>query len=81
MSQIIIYPREDGGLCLVFPTYELPVEEVAKRDLPPGVPYLIVPPEYIPDDPNFVDAWEADFSTPDGYAIGIQAWNIENGIE
>lgn len=73
MTSFIFYPSEEG-LVTVMPTGELPIEEVAKKDVPAGVPYKIVPREYVPVDFDFIDAWEVDFSEPDGYGIGSAAW-------
>lgn len=63
----IIYPNGSGGICVVHPTGELPIEQVAIKDVPNGVPYLIVNDEDIPSDRTYRDAWEADFSNPDGH--------------
>ncbi len=81
MNELIIYPSPDGGIIIVFPTGDFSVEETARRDLPPAAPYKIINKSDLPLDFEFRDAWEADFSSPDGYAIGIEAWNLEQGIE
>jgi hypothetical protein len=54
----IIYPTPDGGVAIVIPTGELSIEEVAKKDVPEGVPYSIVDASEIPEDRTFRDAWE-----------------------
>jgi hypothetical protein len=72
----IIHPTQFGNVCLVTPTGILPVEEVARKDVPAGVPYLFVTVDQLPDD-DFFDAWEADFSNPDGYGIGHEAWALQ----
>lgn len=66
MGQVIIYPTDDGGIAVVHPTGELPVEEVARKDVPQATPYLVVPKDDMPADRTFRAAWEADFSEPDG---------------
>lgn len=53
----IIYSNESGGVALVMPTGELPIEEVAKKDVPAGVPYKIVDAADIPADHTFFNAW------------------------
>lgn len=63
----ILHPNGLGGVAVVIPTGELPVEIVARKDVPKGVPYLFVNDEDIPEDRTFRDAWTADFSNPDGY--------------
>ena len=70
----IIYPNETGGISVVVPTGDLPFEDVCQKDVPAGKPYLIVEDEEVPSDRSFRDAWEADFSNPDGYGIGCDAW-------
>jgi hypothetical protein len=55
----------------------MPVSEVARKDVPAGLPYLIVDASSIPADRQFRNAWEADFSNPDGYGIGADAWFAE----
>lgn len=74
MNQFIIYPQDNGSIALVIPTGELLIEQVAQKDVPAGVPYLIVDAATIPEDHTFFSAWEADFSTPDGYGLGANAY-------
>jgi hypothetical protein len=70
----IIYQNESGGVSVIIPTGELSIEEVAAKDVPAGTPYLVVEDDAIPSDRTFRNAWEADFSNPDGYGIGADAW-------
>ena len=81
MSKYIIYPNDSGGVSLVIPTGELPVEEVARKDVPVGVAYLIVDADQIPADHIFFNAWEADFSNPHGHGIGAEAWFAEQTLK
>ena len=62
MTQAIIYPQDNGTIALVIPTGELPIEQVAQKDVPAGKPFLIVPFDSIPEDHTFFGAWEADFT-------------------
>ena len=73
----ILYPNSEGGVSVLHPTGELPIEDVCQKDVPAGVPYLIVTEDDIPSDRTFRAAWEADFSNPDGYGIGPDAWFAE----
>ena len=66
----IIYPNADGGISVVHPTGELPIEDVCRKDVPANTPYLLVEDSVIPSDRSFRNAWEADFSNPDGYGEG-----------
>lgn len=63
-----------GSIALLSSAGTLPINEVALKDVPPGVPYLIIDEEDVPSDHTFFNAWEADFSNPDGYGIGADAW-------
>lgn len=72
----IIFPTDLSDLsaapvAVIIPSGEIPIEAVAFKDVPAGVPYLFVDDGDIPSDRTYRDAWEADFSTPDG--IGGQA--------
>ena len=70
----IIYQQPNGGVAVLIPTGDLAIEDVAQKDVPAGVPYLIVSEDDIPSDRTFRNAWEADFSNPDGYGIGADAY-------
>lgn len=70
----IIYPNGAGGICVLFPTGELPLDQVALKDVPAGVPFLVVDDADIPNDGAFRDAWTADFYNPHGHGIGHDAW-------
>jgi hypothetical protein len=63
----IIFPNDNGGISIIHPTGELPIEAVAFKDVPAGKPYLFVDDSDIPDDRTYRNAWTADFSKPDGY--------------
>jgi hypothetical protein len=70
----IIFQNESGGVSVVIPTGELSIEEVAQKDVPAGVPYLFISTDDVPSDRTFRNAWEADFSNPDGYGLGADAY-------
>jgi hypothetical protein len=80
MNQRIIFQTQEG-IAVVIPTGELAIEEVARKDVPIGVPYKIVDKSIIPTELDFRNAWEADFSNPDGYGIGAEAWFAENAAK
>ncbi|GAA2848531.1 hypothetical protein EDC40_101145 [Aminobacter aminovorans] len=75
----IIYPIGDG-VAVVIPAEKsgLPVEEIARKDVPAGVPFKIVAAADIPVDRSLRGLWTADFSNPDGVGIGIAAWFAEH---
>jgi len=49
------------------PNCELTLEQICAKDVPTGVPFLIIDSSELPADREFRDAWQADFSNPDGY--------------
>ena len=74
----IIYLGDLGNVSVIIPVEGWDASVVARKDVPAGRPYKIVPSSSLPTllDPLF-DAWEADFSDPDGYGIGPEAWFAE----
>lgn len=77
MTQKIIFPNGSGGIAVLHPTGEIPVSEVARKDVPAGVPYLIINESDLPADRSTRAGWEADFINPDGHGIGAAAWFAE----
>lgn len=77
MTKRIIYPTPEGGVAVIIPSGELPLEEVARKDVPAGVPYKIVDTADVPSDRTFRAAWEANIGSPDGHGIGSDAWFSE----
>jgi hypothetical protein len=61
----IIFQNESGGVSVIIPTGELPIEEVAAKDVPEGVAYEIVEDDAIPSDRFFRDAWVANGAAVD----------------
>ena len=61
----IIFQNESGGVSVIIPTGELPIEEVAAKDVPEGVAYEIVDDDAIPSDRFFRNAWVANGAAVD----------------
>jgi hypothetical protein len=61
----IIFQNESGGVSVIIPTGELPIEEVAAKDVPEGVAYEIVEDNAIPSDRFFRNAWVANGAAVD----------------
>ena len=57
----IIYPQ-DTGRAVITPTGDLSVEDTALKDVPTGVKYKIIDASDLPEDRDFRNAWEFDFS-------------------
>ena len=83
MTQIIIYPNDNGSVALVVPAPEcgLTIEQIAAKDVPAGKPYHIINADQLPKEFMFFEAWEADFSSPDGQGIGHDAWFAEQAAK
>jgi hypothetical protein len=77
MNKRIIYPNDNGGFSVLIPTGDIELAEVCRKDVPANTPYIIIDESLIPTDREFRNAWEADFSNPDGYGIGQDAWFAE----
>lgn len=57
MNKVIIYKNDSGGVSVVYPTGELPINEVLKRDCPTDA--QIYDQNRLPEsDADFFDAWE-----------------------
>ena len=63
----IIYKNESGGVSILHPTDEalsfMTIDEIAKKDVPTGLPYKIVEDSEVPTDRTFRDAWTVDEAT------------------
>jgi hypothetical protein len=78
MNQRIIYPSTDGGVAIIIPAESI---ELAMKDIPEGKPFKIVDVADIPTDRQWRNAWEADFTNPDGVGIGADAWFAEQAAK
>lgn len=85
MNQRVIYPQPNGVVAIIIPTEEFlasyTVEDLAAKDVPAGVPYKIIDAADVPTDRTFRNAWEADFSAPDGHGLGHDAWAAQKAAE
>ena len=61
MSKKIIFPNETG-IAVITPTGNLSVEETALKDVPSGVKYKIIDSTDLPQERDFRNAWEYDFT-------------------
>jgi|688.fasta_scaffold189427_3 hypothetical protein len=62
MTQVIIYPNNEGGVHVVHPTPEalstLAFEEIIAKSVPEGMEYKIINASELPQDRTFRNAWE-----------------------
>ena len=74
MSKVIVYPTEDNTFAVIYPILEcgIPLNEIARKDVPANEPYLIVDATVIEQ-----DSVQFNFATPDGIGIGGLAWFAE----
>ncbi len=64
----IAYQDVDGNLNIITPVLvDTLIEDIARRDVPEGIPYKILEDSDLPTDRTFRNAWELDFTNPDGY--------------
>ena len=65
----ILHPNSDGGISITFPSDEWKdgMQALAKKVVAKGDKFKIVEDDVIPNDREFRDAWEWDFSDFDGY--------------
>lgn len=74
LTKRIVYPSGDGIAVIAPCECVYSVHQIALKDVPAGVPFVIVDATDIPADRTYRAAWRADFSTPDGYGIGPEAF-------
>ena len=67
MRERIVYPIGESIAVLVPCECGLTVTQIAQKDVPAGVPFVIVDATDIPTDRTYRTAWRCDFSQPDGY--------------
>jgi hypothetical protein len=70
MNQLIIYQNTEGGVSVIIPTGEIPIEDVIAKDLPAGVEYSVVDASDLPSDRYFREAWRV---ADGGVEIDIEA--------
>ena len=68
----IIY-KNNGVICVINPTGILPIEEVCRKDVPAGIPYLILENSEIPSNDEDFSKWKPNFSKPSGYGSNYGA--------
>lgn len=63
----IVFKNSAGGLSILYPTdCGLSLDEIARKDIPAGVPYKIIDRDMLPSDRRWRDAWTIGDFTPDG---------------
>lgn len=65
----IIYPNPEGGVCVVHPSGEMSIADVARKDVPAGLPYRVIEDAEVAPRAE----WSPSFDHPDGYGEGAPA--------
>jgi len=93
--KVIIYQHDKNIIAVIYPANQddflseshgvsnLKIEEIAKRDVPFGIPYKIMESDSVPEN---TFGWEVDFKKNDGigadYGVGskwaVKAYSIES---
>jgi hypothetical protein len=83
MSQVIVYQTSDNGACVLFPVLDcgLTLKEIALKDVPAGAPFFYMDSFLVPPDMEYSNAWEADFSNPDGHGMGYELFFATYGAK
>lgn len=81
MVKVILYPDGDEVRVLHPRVGVLPALEVARKDVPAGVPFRIVDAADLPPEVNYRSALSADFSAPDGVGLGPEQWRAERNAQ
>lgn len=62
MEQVIVFKNEDNSICIIYPTAEVlgkyTMTEIAKKDVPAGLQYVIINKTDLPETRDFRSAWE-----------------------
>lgn len=81
----LIYPHATGTGINVLTCADncgLTYDEIALKDVPANTPFIWVSPNFVEEynlDMSLRNAWTADFSNPDGFGIGQDAfWEMKN---
>ena len=56
MANIIVFPNQDGGVSVCYPSNEIFIEEVLAKDCPEGS--IIIDALDLPTENEYFDAWE-----------------------
>jgi hypothetical protein len=78
INKAVIYQKEEGGVGVLRTAVdeELPVHEIAKKDVPFGMHYIIVNASELPEQ-KYINAIEVDFAQEsDGRGLGVEVYTL-----
>lgn len=65
--KVVVFKNQSGGLSILMPVEcGLSLDEIARKDVPAGVPYKIIDRADLPSDRTYRDAWTIGEFEPDG---------------
>jgi len=84
MGKCIVFRNAEGNVSVITPSPEwlnqYGINEIARKDVPASTPYKIVDSADVPEDRESRNELFGDFSLPDGYGVGAEAWFKERGM-
>jgi hypothetical protein len=78
INKAVIYQKEEGGVGVLRTAVdeELPVHEIAKKDVPFGMHYIIVNASELPEQ-KYINSIEVDFAQEsDGRGLGVEVYTL-----
>lgn len=84
MTQKIVFKNKDGSIGIITPSAEVlakyTLTQIAQKDTPTGLPYVIIDEANLPDSRTFRNAWElAEDTVFDG--VGSESNEFPEEIE
>jgi hypothetical protein len=70
--KVVIYNQNE--IKIISPIIDVDINIIADKDVPAGIPYIIVDSLSLPNEPQ--ESWEVDFSNPNG--IGLTPEQFED---
>ena len=76
MNSVILCPSDEGFTNIINPnpTCGIPLEEIAKKDVPAGRPYIIVDRDELPKNTLLFEAWKVEYPPDCNVGLGPVAW-------
>lgn len=80
MEQVIVFKNEDNSIGIIHPTQEVlgkyTYKQIAEKDVPAGLPYIIINKTDLPETRTFRGAWELPTDTKfDG--VGSESYTFK----
>jgi hypothetical protein len=80
MENRIVFQTNDGTVAVIIPVSGESILDIAKRDVPKGLPFKIVNESIVPTERTFRSAWELGQFIPDGYGLGKDSEETESTL-